>query len=88
MSRPAFNDVYRRLAERGPARVVSSIGTEYTVRAQVTKGVPTILAISGGGGRIYVHEDCWGDDFTCKRTRAGGLYHGDPSLFGWLDRGM
>jgi len=77
---PDFNEVYGLLYRKGSATVISSIGTKYTVTAHNGK----ILAISEGGGRIYIHDDCWGNDKTCKGTRAGGIYNGSPSIFDWF----
>jgi hypothetical protein len=83
--RPTFEEVFARIGRAGETGVTSSIGTEYWVKATVAQnGVKTLVATSRRGGRIRVHADCWGQDETCQGTRAGGLYHGSPSLFDLL----
>ena len=80
---PTFDEVFGLLVARGPARVVSSIGTNYTVTAKIARdGVPTIIA-KPRSGEIRIHPDCWGEALTCKGTRAGGIYYGSPSIFNW-----
>lgn len=81
-ARPTFADVFRRLEAHGPARVVSSRGTEYRVTAEVRSGVEVIIG-RPGSGQVRIHADCWGDALTCRRTRAGGVYNGNPSIFDW-----
>jgi len=80
--RPTFEQVYVRLRERGPARVLSSRATEYTVMADFRGGRETIVACPRRG-EVRVHADCWGDAITCQGTRAGGIYNGDPSIYDW-----
>lgn len=81
---PGFREVYDCLQRHGPARVVSSRGTEYEVVARPVRGVPAIIGfLEDRSARVTVHEDCWGADITCQKTRAGGLYHGSPSIFDW-----
>lgn len=81
-SKPSFHEVYSCLQRYGPATVISSRGTQYEVRAVESKGRSTIIGYPRSG-QVRVHEDCWGKDVTCQRTRAGGLYNGHPSLFDW-----
>ncbi|MGO9178672.1 MAG: hypothetical protein ACLQHS_05275 [Candidatus Limnocylindrales bacterium] len=78
--RPSFEEVYDRVRRAGEVRVVSTRGTEYRVTAEVTNAGPTLIA-HPARGQVRIHEDCWGDDLTCQGTRAGGVYHGSPSLF-------
>ena len=80
---PTFAEVFALLVARGPAGVVSSIGTNYTVTAKIPRdGVKTIIA-KPRSSEVRIHEDCWGAALTCKRTRAGGIYNGSPSIFDW-----
>jgi hypothetical protein len=65
---------------RGGFRVVSSRDTEYTVYSKVTKGRKALVA-KRPSVAIYVHADCWGQDLTCQGVRAGGIYHGHPSIW-------
>lgn len=81
-ARPTFRDVFERLQAIGPATVTSSRGTRYLVTAQVSNGVKVIVG-RPRSGQVRIHEDCWGQDLTCQRTRAGGIYHGAPSIFDW-----
>jgi hypothetical protein len=81
---PSFKQVYDCLRHYGPATCVSSRGTKYTVRAEITAGRPTIIGCPRTG-EVRIHEDCWGQPLTCQRTRAGGIYNGDPSIFDWFN---
>lgn len=63
--------------------MTSTKGTDYVVTAVVSKGTRTLIA-RPRTGQVRIHEDCWGDDLTCQGTRAGGVYHGSPSLFDWV----
>ena len=85
-----FDEAFRILKVKGPAQITSSIGTKYTIKAWIiSKGIrknePVILAHPAGGGNIYIHADCWGMDFTCQGTRAGGIYNGTDNIFAWLN---
>ena len=77
--RSSFEAVWQRVGDRGGCRVVSSRGTEYVVEARLVKGRRALIA-KRDRLAIYVHEDCFGLDLTCQGVRAGGLYHGHPSL--------
>lgn len=79
---PSFQKVYDCLESSGPAIVISSRGTEYQVTAEDRDGTPTIVG-RPGGGEIRIHEDCWGNDMTCERTLAGGIFNGNPSIYDW-----
>jgi hypothetical protein len=81
--RPTFDDVYRRLRARGPASVMSSRGTPYIVTADEERTGRRVIIARPRSGQVRVHEDCWGDDVTCQRTRAGGIYNGWPSIYDW-----
>ena len=83
--RPTFTQVFRRLRAEGPARLMSSRGTVYEVKAQVRGDRETIIG-RPRSGEVRIHEDCWGDDLTCQGTRAGGIYNGDPSIYDWYRR--
>jgi hypothetical protein len=72
--------VYERVHRAGNVRVVSSRGTEYRVTAEVAKSGRTLIA-RPRSGQVRIHEDCWGEDLTCHGSRAGGVYHGSPSIF-------
>ena len=76
---PTFAEVYQCLESSGPAKVVSSKGTEYTVEASNVNNAPAIIG-RPASGRVVIHEDCWGNDETCQRTRAGGIYNGSFSI--------
>jgi hypothetical protein len=81
-SRPSFNAVYDRLRAHGPGRATSRLGTEYRITAEVVKGRHAIIAWPRSS-RITIHDDCWGEDTTCQRTRAGGIYNGPYSIYDW-----
>lgn len=81
-----FREAYECLVRRGPAEVVSSGGTPYLVTAELERSGRQVMIGRPGGGQVRIHEDCWGEDVTCQRTRAGGIYNGSPSLWDWLER--
>lgn len=76
----SFDEVWSCIRARGGFRTVSSRGTEYQVTAGESKGRRVLLA-RPRAGVIYVHEDCFGQDITCQKTRAGGIYNGNPSVW-------
>jgi hypothetical protein len=81
---PTFAQVFLRLQANGPAHVVSSTGTSYEVMAETQiRGGRQVIVGRPGGGQVRVHEDCWGDDITCRGTRAGGIFNGSPSIYDW-----
>jgi hypothetical protein len=82
MPKPSFHDVYRCLEKHGSAAVRSSRGTNYRVYPEWRKGEPAIVGYPRSG-EVVVHEDCWGDPLTCRGTRAGGIFHGNPSIYDW-----
>ena len=82
MTRPTFQEVYDCLRRRGPGRALSTRGTEYSVKAELVRDIPAIIA-RPRSGRIVIHEDCWGDNITCQGTRAGGVYNGPYSIYDW-----
>ena len=84
LKRPSFGEVYDCLKHYGPATCVSSRRTKYTVRAEITAGRPTIIACPRTG-EVRIHEDCWAQPLTCQRSRAGGIYNGDPSIYDWFN---
>jgi hypothetical protein len=84
--RPSFDEVYNRVQSVGEASVTSSRGTEYSVTAVVARDGRRTLIARPGSGQVRIHEDCWGDDITCQRTRAGGVYNGSPSIYDWFAR--
>lgn len=84
LNRPSFGEVYYCLKRYGPATCVSSRRTKYTVRAEITAGRPTIIACPRTG-EVRIHEDCWAQPLTCQRSRAGGIYNGDPSIYDWFN---
>ncbi|HTX04176.1 MAG TPA: hypothetical protein VMD06_00010 [Steroidobacteraceae bacterium] len=77
-----FADMYDCLLRHGPAQVVSSRDTPYTVEAKPIDGVPTIVGYPASG-TVRIHEDCWGRPMTCEGTLTGGLLNGNPSLYHW-----
>ena len=66
--------------------MTSSLGTEYSVTAVVARDGRKTLIARPRSGQVRIHADCWGDDLTCQRTRAGGVYNGSPSLYDWFER--
>ena len=86
-----FQKVYDSLLQHGPAKIISSLGTEYTVEAvTVQKGKrigERVIKAYPKSGCIYIHTDCWGDNINCQKTRAGGIYNGEYSIYDWyLDK--
>lgn len=80
----SFSEAFLILQLNGPARVISTRGTTYTIEAWImSDGNPAIRA-RPGSGYIYVHSDCWGKDITCRGTRAGGIYNGKNNIYAWL----
>jgi len=75
---PSFTEVYDLLNRSGPGRAVSSRGTIYRIEARNGN----IIAFPKSG-RVTIHADCWGNAFTCQRTRAGGIYKGSYSIYDW-----
>lgn len=73
---PTFYEVYNKLIEKGPARVISSRDTEYRVEARDS----SIIAFPKSG-RVTIHEECWGMAVTCQGTRTGGVYNGSYSIY-------
>ncbi|MGH4140483.1 hypothetical protein [Clostridium sp.] len=66
-----FNEVYNKLVEKGPTKVISSRGTEYKVEARNGN----IIAFPKSG-RLTIHEDCWGKAITCRGQELGGYIAG------------
>lgn len=84
---PSFLQVYDCLSKKGPAYVRSSKGTQYSVEAAITQkgdreGERVIIA-RPASGQVRIHQDCWGKEITCQRTRAGGIYNGPYSIWDW-----
>lgn len=73
-----FSDVYDLLLSKGPGRAVSSRGTIYRIEA-----INGNIVAFPRSGRVTVHADCWGNNVTCQRTRAGGIYNGPYSIYDW-----
>ena len=84
--RPSFDDVFDRVRRAGEASVTSSRGTPYLVSAVVSRDGRRTLIARPRSGQVRIHEDCWRDDVTCQRTRAGGIYNGSPSIYDWFAR--
>jgi hypothetical protein len=80
----SFNDAYQLLQQFGPAHVISSRGTKYTIEAWTMRNGDPVIRAKPGSGVIYIHHDCWGKDITCQGTRAGGIYNGEKNIFVWL----
>ena len=79
--RPSFDQVFDRVRSAGEVSVTSSRGTPYRVSAVVSRDGRRTLVARPRSGQVRIHEDCWGDDVTCQRTRAGGVYNGSPSIY-------
>lgn len=73
-----FNEVYNLLLMKGSGKTISSRGTEYRIEARNGN----IIAFPKSG-RITIHEDCWGMNITCQKTRPGGVYNGSYSIYDW-----
>jgi hypothetical protein len=73
-----FDEMYNKLIEKGEGRVVSSKGTEYRIEAR-----DGMIIAYPRSGDVRIHKDCWGENTTCKGTRAGGIYNGPYSIFDW-----
>jgi len=84
--RISFDNAFRLLQLKGPARVVSSRNTEYTVEAWTMRNGKQAIRAMPKSGIIYIHSDCWGNDITCQGTRAGGIYNGEDNIFKWLEK--
>jgi hypothetical protein len=76
---PTFDQVYDLLKLKGPGRAESSRGTIYRIEA--LNG--NIVAFPRSG-RVTIHQDCWGENFTCQGTRAGGIYNSPYSIYDWF----
>ncbi|MBI3890352.1 MAG: hypothetical protein HY303_02345 [Candidatus Wallbacteria bacterium] len=81
---PTFDAVFLRVRAAGRADVVSSIGTRYSMTAEVSGGRRVLIA-RPRSGQVRIHEDCWGQDLTCQGTRAGGAFNGSPSIYDWYE---
>jgi hypothetical protein len=75
---PIFDDVYALLLRKGPGRAVSSRETKYRIEA-----INGRIVAFPKSGRVYIHPDCWGENITCKGSRAGGIYNGPYSIYDW-----
>ena len=85
-ARPSFDETFERVRRAGEVSVTSSRGTEYRVSATVARDGRRTLVARPRIGQVRIHEDCWGDELTCQRTRAGGVYNGSPSIYDWFRR--
>ena len=84
--RPTFDEIFERVRRAGEVSVTSSRGTPYRVSAVVARDGRRTLVARPRAGQVRIHEDCWGDELTCQRTRAGGVYNGSPSIYDWFER--
>ena len=75
---PSFEQVHALLRRKGPGNATSSRGTKYRIEA-----INDNIVAFPRTGRITIHRDCWGQDLTCARTRAGGIYNGPYSIYDW-----
>jgi len=80
----SFGEAFRILQLNGPARVISSRDTVYTVEAWTMRDGKSAIRARPGSGYIYIHSNCWGKDITCQGTRAGGIYNGKNNIYIWL----
>ena len=80
----SFSEAFRILQLNGPARVISSRDTVYTVEAWTMRDGNSAIRARPGSGYIYIHSNCWGKDVTCQGTRAGGIYNGKKNIYTWL----
>lgn len=84
--RPSFDEVFDRIRRAGEVSVTSSRATPYRVSAVVARDGRRTLVARPRSGQVRIHEDCWGEELTCQRTRAGGVYNGSPSIYDWFAR--
>ena len=75
---PSFAEVYDLLLRKGPGLAVSSRQTRYRIEA-----ISGNIVAFPKSGRVTIHADCWGNNVTCQRTRAGGIYNGPYSIHDW-----
>lgn len=75
---PSFAEVYELLLRKGPGRAVSSRQTQYRIEA-----ISGNIVAFPKSGRVTIHQDCWGQNITCHRTRAGGIYNGTYTIYDW-----
>ncbi len=80
----SFSEAFRILQLNGPARVISSRDTVYTVEAWTMRDGNSAIRARPGSGYVYIHSNCWGKDVTCQGTRAGGIYNGKKNIYAWL----
>jgi hypothetical protein len=76
-----FDKIYNLLLKKGEGKVVSSKGTVYHIKATSHGNIRCVLA--NGRDGITIHLDCFGQDETCGRTRAGGIYNGEYTIYDW-----
>jgi len=90
----SFDRAYHVLEEKGPARVISGTGVEYTIEASaMTKGklpVVPVIRVQPRSGFKYIrytniHADCWGNDVTCQGSRVEDIYRGKNNIYRWLE---
>lgn len=77
----SFDDLWACIRGRGTFRAVSTRATEYRVTAETNRAGQRVLVARPASGAVYVHADCFGQNITCKGTRAGGIYNGSPSVW-------
>ena len=80
---PTFMQVYNCLVENSGAVVISSSGTEYTVKAYKMKSGNLTIRASPSSGHVYIHEDCREHNKTCQGSWASGIYNGNYSIYDW-----
>lgn len=85
-TRPSFDEVFERVRGAGEVSVTSSRGTPYRVTAIVARDGRKTLVARPRSSQVRIHEDCWVDEITCQKTRAGGVYNGSPSLYDRFER--
>ena len=76
-----FDSVYNLLKKRGPGYAVSSRGTKYRIEA-----LDGNIVAFPRSGKVTIHRDCWGQNETCQRTRAGGIYNGSYTIYDWYNQ--
>ncbi len=77
---PSFDSVYRLLRKIGGFKIETDGGKKYTVSAEQGN-----IVLHNNSGRLTVHEDCWGQEKTCKGEKVGFLYCGSCSIIEWYN---
>ncbi|MCD6521434.1 hypothetical protein J7K56_01500 [Candidatus Calescamantes bacterium] len=68
----SFEEVWSLLKAKGPVKLATSTGKEFTAEAGITKdGRKVIRFFQAGREYARAYECCWGHYYNCNRTRFG-----------------